>query len=314
MYDQGREAINKVKEGETMKIGYFTMSFGDKPIEIVTQVLSKLGFDGIELCTWGGSPTNVDLLDEERRRKVKCLAEDAGLIINAIGGHVAYIETDEKKRMANVKRTKKNIDLAVDLGATVVDTFSGAAPEGTSEGKAWESLVESISDCADYAAQRGIFIGFEPHIGTFINTPEKVLRLLSLVKATSLKVNFDASQFAVLGLHIPAAVRLLSKYIIHTHLKDTKGTYPDFQFLIPGEGDFNIKEFVVALKENGYEGFVTSEISKMRQAWPNYDPLFAATLTYKTVSNVFKELGLKHNEDKKHEMPLELSISYQNEG
>jgi len=275
-----------------MKIGYFTMSFGDKPIETVIQALSKIGFEGIELCTWRGSPTDVDLIDEERCRKIKRLAKEAGLIINAIGGHIGYIETDERKRTANVERTKKNIDLAVDLGATVVDTFSGASRGDTPEEEAWKLLVESISNCADYAAQRGISIGFEPHVGMFVDTPEKVLRLLSSVKTSSLKVNFDASQFAVLGLHIPAVVRLLSKHIVHTHLKGTKGIYPNHQFLIPGEDGFNIKEFLTALKENGYDGFITSEISKMRQAWPNYDPFSAAELTYRAVSSVFREMGL----------------------
>jgi len=70
--------------------------------------------------------------------------------------------------------------------------------------------------------------------------------------------------------------------------------YPDFQFLIPGEGDLNIGEFVMALKENGYDGFVTSEISVMRQRWCDYDPFYAAELTHRTVSYVFKELGLRH--------------------
>lgn len=268
------------------------MSFMEKPIETVVEALSRLGFEGIELCTWKGLPTDLDLLDEERRREIRCLAEEAGLIINAVGGHVGYIETDEKKRIASVNRTKRNIDLAVELGATVVDTFSGAALEDIPEERAWELLVDSISECADYGTERGVSIGFEPHIGMLVDTPEKVLRLISSVKSSSLKVNLDVSHFAILGLHIPNVVRSLSRHVIHTHLKDVKGLYPDFQFLIPGEGDLNIGEFVVALKENGYDGFVTSEVSVMRQRWRDYDPFSAAELTYRTVLGVFRELGL----------------------
>ena len=259
------------------------------------EALSRLGFDGIELGTWKGLPTDLDLIDEERRREIKSLAKEAGLIINAVGGHVGYIETDEKKRIASVNRTKKNIDLAVELGATVVDTFSGAALEDIPEERAWELLVDSISDCADYGAERGVFIGFEPHIGMLVDTPEKVLRLLSSVKSSSLKVNLDVSHFAILGLHIPSVVRLLSRHIIHTHLKDVRGLHPEFEFLIPGEGDLNIKEFVMALKGNGYDGFVTSEVSVMRQRWRDYDPFYAAELAYGAVSNVFRELGLGHS-------------------
>jgi sugar phosphate isomerase/epimerase len=277
-----------------MKMGYATMSFGEQPIDIAIGAISRLGFDGIELCTWKGLPADLDLLDEERQKEIKYLAEEAGLIINAVGGHVGYIETDEKKRIASINRTKNNIDLAVELGATVVDTFSGASRQDIPEERAWELLVDSISDCADYGAERGVFIGFEPHIGMLVDTPEKVLRLLSSVKSSSLKVNLDVSHFAIFGLHIPDVVRLLSRHMIHTHLKDVRGVYPEFEFLIPGEGDLNIREFVMALKENGYDGFVTSEISVMRQRWCDYDPFYAAELTHRTVSYVFKELGLGH--------------------
>jgi len=277
-----------------MKMGYATMSFGEQPIDIAIRDISRLGFDGIELCTWKGLPTDLDLLDKKRQREIKHLAEEARLIINAVGGHVGYIETDEKKRIASITRTKRNIDLAVELGATVVDTFSGASREDIPEERAWELLVDSISDCADYGVERGVFIGFEPHIGMLVDTPEKVLRLLSSVTSSSLMVNLDVSHFAILGLRIPDVVRLLSRHVIHTHLKDVRGLYPDFQFLIPGEGDLNIREFVMALKENGYDGFVTSEISVMRQRWCDYDPFYAAELTHRTVSYVFKELGLRH--------------------
>ena len=275
-----------------MKMGYATMSFGEQPIDIAIGAVSRLGFDGIELCTWKGLPADLDLLDEERQREIKNLAEEAGRIINAVGGHVGYIETDEKKRIASITRTKRNIDLAVELGATVVDTFSGASREDIPEERAWELLVDSISDCADYGAERGVFIG----LNRMLICWWILLRRCSVssVKSSSLKVDLDVSHFAIFGLHIPDVVRLLSRHIIHTHLKDARGLYPDFQFLIPGEGDLNIREFVMALKENGYQGFVTSEISVMRQGWRDYDPFYAAELTHRTVSYVFKELGLGH--------------------
>ena len=277
-----------------MKIGYFTMSFGsNEPMESIVKCLSNLGYDGFELCTWKGYPMDVDSLNNDKIRKMRQLVEDAGLVINVIGGHIGYIEPNEKLRKNNVNRTKRNIDLAVDLGARVVDTFSGVSPKGFSEKKAWEMLVESISECADYASERDIIIGFEPHIGLFIDTPEKMLHLISLIESPSLKVNFDVSHFAILGLEIPKVIRKLSEHIVHTHLKDVKGVYPDFQFCIPGEGELNIKEFILSLKESGYDGFVTSEISGMRQKLPGYDPYFAAELTYKTVSAIFKELKLK---------------------
>lgn len=47
------------------------------------------------------------------------------------------------------------------------------------------------------------------------------------------------------------------------------------------------------MQAHGYDGFITAEVSFMVQAREDYDPLAAATLSYETLANAFKEAGIE---------------------
>jgi sugar phosphate isomerase/epimerase len=71
---------------------------------------------------------------------------------------------------------------------------------------------------------------------------------------------------------------------VHTHLKDQQGTWPDHEFLVPGEGDFDYPRYARAMKAADYRGYVTIEISVMVQRRPNYDPAEVAARSYAVVN------------------------------
>ena len=125
-----------------------------------------------------------------------------------------------------------------------------------------------------------------------IDTPEKILQLLELVDSPFLKVNFDISHFDIIGLTIEDTVAALASHTAHTHVKDQRGRVPNYEFLIPGEGDFDYVSYLKAMQAHGYKGFITVEISVMVQRRPDYDPFAAATLSYETLSRAFIEAGV----------------------
>ena len=132
----------------------------------------------------------------------------------------------------------------------------------------------------------------EPHVGAVIDTPEKILQLLELVDSPYLKVNFDISHFDIRGLTIQDTVAALAPHTAHTHVKDQRGRVPNYEFLIPGEGDFDYLSYLKAMQAHGYDGFITVEVSVMVQCRPGYNPFVAATLSYETLSRAFIEAGI----------------------
>jgi sugar phosphate isomerase/epimerase len=76
-------------------------------------------------------------------------------------------------------------------------------------------------------------------------------------------------------------------------VKDQRGRVPDFEFLIPGEGPFDFVEYLEEMHKAGYEGYITAEVSMAVQRRPDYDPLAAAELCYRTLDRAFQEAGIE---------------------
>ena len=187
------------------------------------------------------------------------------------------------------------MDLAVDwtLDGTppAVDTTVGGTSEQWHELK--PLLVERLGNLVRYGARRGVVIAAEPHVSSMLDTPERALELLRLIDSPFLKLNFDISHFNVQGIPVAESVAALAPYTVHTHVKDERGVVPNYQFLIPGEGDFNYVAYLQAMQAQRYDGYITAEISIMVQQRPGYDPLRAAEQTYQTLARAFEQAALR---------------------
>ena len=107
-----------------------------------------------------------------------------------------------------------------------------------------------------------------------------MLEVIKRVGSDAVGVNFDISHFNVMGIGIEESVSAMAPHARHTHVKDERGTVPDFEFLIPGEGEFDYVTYLKSMQRHGYTGFITAEISNMVQRRTPYYPLEVATQTY----------------------------------
>ena len=277
-----------------MRLGYSTWGMPTVPVEAAIRHLAQTGFDGIELTVIPGYTTELSTLDSDERRRVAKLLKNYHLALPAIAAHSSLLETDLDAHTRNFWRLKGAIDLAVDLtqgdAVPAINTTPGGRPSQWEGQK--ELLVERTGNLVEYAQSRGVTIAMEPHVGAIIDTPAKMIELLKLVGSPNLKVNFDISHFDIVGMTIEETVTALAAHSVHTHVKDQRGRYPEFEFLIPGEGDFDYVEYLQAMQTHGYDGFITAEVSMMVQRRTNFDPLAAAALSYETLSRAFVETGI----------------------
>ncbi len=277
-----------------MKLGYSTWGMPKVPVDKALAHLAGLGFDGVELTVIPGYTTELIKLGAVERSRIRRLLEKHHLILPAIAAHSSLLSDDTATHAANMARLKGAVDLAVELAQEdimpVVNTTPGGKPEE------WDTirdlLVERTRELVEYAQARSVTIAMEPHVGAVIDTPEKMLQLLELVDSTYLKINFDISHFDIVGLTIEDTVAALAPYTAHTHVKDQRGRVPNYEFLIPGEGNFDYVTYLKAMQAHGYDGFITVEVSVMVQRRPDYDPFAAATLSYETLSRAFIEAGI----------------------
>ena len=280
-----------------MKLGFSTWGMPAVPIDAIIRHLSGLGFDGVELTVLSHHTTALESLNSGERRRILNLLRDHNLQLPAIAGHVSLMDEDSASHAANIQRLNQTVDLALDWagpdGPPVIDTTAGGVPED------WDSkldmLVERIQEAAQYAERQGVVIAIEPHVGSIIDTPDRMTEVIRRVGSDAIAVNFDISHFNVMGIGIEESVSQLAPFARHTHVKDERGVVPDFEFLVPGEGEFDYVTYLKAMRRHGYSGFITAEISNMVQRRTPYYPLAVATQTYEVLAEAFTSAGIERN-------------------
>jgi sugar phosphate isomerase/epimerase len=258
-----------------MKLGVITDCFKKSHFEGI-KLAAELGLDGVQVYATTGE-FSPETLTQENKAEYKKLLKEQGLVVSALcgdmGGHGFEIEEDNAER---VEKTKKIIDLAEEFGAKVITTHIGVIPSDKANSR-YQPMVSALTECGLYAKEKGITLAIE-------TGPETAATLLQFLQDTNggVGVNLDPANFVMVTGQDPVeAVYLLKDYIVHTHLKDgkmLKKTDPkiiydcfadggiealnvaDYFIETPvGEGDVDFPAYVKALKEIGYDGFLTIE-------------------------------------------------------
>lgn len=273
-----------------MKLGYSTWGMPTVEMDEAVPHLASLGYDGIEITVIPGYTTELGTLDPEERRRIRSLFETHGVEMPAIAGHTSLLESDVRQHAANMKRLRDTVELAADLTMNhlvpCLDTTPGGRPEDWPDVR--DRLLNEVGGLVEFGARHGVVIAMEPHIGCCLCDVERTLWLLDQIDSAYLKLNYDISHFDVAGVPTAESVAALAPHTVHTHVKDQRGRAPDFEFLIPGEGDFDYVEYLDAMKAAGYDDYITVEVSMMVQQREDYDPLAAAGLAYRTLEEAFE--------------------------
>ncbi len=277
-----------------MKLGYSAWSMPTLSVDDQIRTVAQIGFQGIELICIQRSSTDVDRLDPAERRRIRGLLDASGLELPALHASVNPIDPDAEVAARNVARLRRSIDLAVDLagpeGPPAIVLMGYGHPETYEVDR--ERLVPIFQELAEYGRGRGVTLALELHVGQAIDRPERALWLLEHVDHRHFKLNLDTSHLDVMGYSIADSVRPLVAHAVHTHVKDQRGRVPSYEFLTPGDGDYDYVTYLKEMAAGGYRGFITAEISLMVQRKPGYDPVATARQSYATLARAFVEAGL----------------------
>jgi sugar phosphate isomerase/epimerase len=269
-----------------MKLGYSSWSMPMLSPDEQVRIVRDAGFAGIELICIERCTTDLDRTCADEWRRIRGLVDAAGLELPALHASVNPFDPDPVVAAHNLGRLQRSIDLSADLAGRgdppVVVMLAYGAPEDYEAVR--ERIAETFRGLAEYADRRGVNLGLELHVGQAIDSPEKTRWLLDRVDHPRFKLNLDVSHLDVMGYSIPDSIRPLIKDAVHTHLKDQRGRYPNHEYLIPGDGDYDYVTYLREMAAGGYTGFITTEISIMVQRKPGYDPEAAAKQTYRVLS------------------------------
>lgn len=248
-----------------MKIGITSFVYYNFPLDEALRRIAAAGFQGVDI--WGGRPHAYrrDLSDREIAA-VRQLLGDLGLEIPSfIPAQFRYptclCSGNETIRRDSVGYIQDGIATAVALGCRLVSVCPGHSLHGQSPQHAWDQLCLSLQTLCDYAYARGARLGIEPadrYETDLVQTTGQARRLLKDVGRDNLGVVLDAGHCELVGESPAEAVRRLGPALFHAHVDDNLGQRD--QHLVPGEGNLDFAPFVAALREAGYDGFLSAEL------------------------------------------------------
>ena len=233
---------------------------------------AEVGAQGIQVYATSGEMAPENMSPEKRREFVD-LVKSNGLVISALCGDLGGGFTDPEQNKAKVEKSKRILDLAKDLGTDIVTTHIGVVPDDASHPR-YAVMQKACKELADYADSINAHFAVE-------TGPETSLTLrmfLDSLGSTGVGVNLDPANLVMVTGDDPVlAVHTLKKYIVHTHAKDgVQLFYKDPEYVygikkeplvtgssfeeVPlGTGSVVFPDYLKALEDIGYKGFLTIE-------------------------------------------------------
>lgn len=233
---------------------------------------ASVGAQGIQVYATRGemSPENMTAA---KIAEFKKLVADNGLVISALCGDLGGGFGNKDENPERVEKSKRIIDLAKELGTDVVTTHIGVVPADPAHER-YAVMQEACFELARYADSLEAHFAVE----TGPETSLELKNFLDGLNSTGVGVNLDPANLVMVTGDNPAkAVYNLQKYIVHTHAKDgVQNFYKDPEIVygikkdplvtgesfteVPlGEGSVNWKDYLAALEDIGYKGFLTIE-------------------------------------------------------
>ena len=152
----------------------------------------RFGLQGTELTSYY-FPDRVsdDYLRDLKRHCFRQGINISGTAIRCDFGVPAGAARDQE-----IRDVKAWIDRAHVLGAPVIRIFAGHKPEGQSARQTHELIVSGISECCEYAGDRGVHLALENHGGPTA-TADGLLAIVRDIDSPWFGVNLDTGNFRV---------------------------------------------------------------------------------------------------------------------
>ena len=253
-------------------IGIILDSFR-KPILEALDLTKQLGAQGIQVYATRGEMAPENLVGEKRKQFLSEV-KARGLKISALCGDLGHGFGDKEQNPELIRRSKLILDMAKELETDVVTTHIGVVPADKNHPR-YRIMQDACGELAAYADKLDAHFAIE-------TGPETSLTLkgfLDSLHSTGVAVNLDPANLVMVTGDDPVqAVYNLKDYIVHTHAKDgvkLRDSNPEvvygivrddalvtgrgFEEVPLGEGSVPFREYLAALEDIGFDGFLTIE-------------------------------------------------------
>lgn len=272
-----------------LSVSYGGLFYSGRALSVEEQIrkAKDLGFEALAIETKRPVACPVDLKKDERSR-IRKVAEDEGIKLCALESMSNFASRYMEERENNLAMMRANLELARDLGVSMVKIFAAwpgivndeeqiatYAPyeRGNyfkrlypSDLRKWHRAVEGIREVADWADALGITLLLQNHAPVLTPGYEDVLAMTKEIDRKNVKICLDVPLFYDRQSedYVREAVRACRDLLAYTHYgawnfsENKKGEVvqdpaPSFG------GKINYEAFLDELLKTGYDGYLVSE-------------------------------------------------------
>lgn len=234
-----------------MRVGICAWNLKQQLLESI-RTASDLGADCVQLMAAGGHfpwPPDPQTMDRVTRA-----AAEADVEIASFAGGFGNL-AQEGKLEERLDWATSVLALAGDMGVGIVTSHVGAIADDL-DSPAGGAMLSQLEKLGAEAERRGVTMGME----TGPESPETMAAALERLSLPALGVNYDPANLLMAGFDWLGGVSALGRWIVHVHAKDARLRRDGKAEQVPlGQGDVNVPAFISALREVGFDGYVTLE-------------------------------------------------------
>jgi sugar phosphate isomerase/epimerase len=262
-----------------MKIGFYTSTFNDRPLEEVAEFAASEGFDAIEIDVGG------HIKSPERVADAVDLARNRGLFVSSITYFGNQLDPDPSRRKELRTRTAEFAQAIGAAGVPIFVIFPGR-DDTVSEEANYDDFAEYANGLIAATRSSGLVFAVENWPGPADNfvgtTPQGWEQLFSRIGDRRFGLEFDPSHLIRIGVDPYEALDAVRDRIAILHAKDTaidpamqqavgyhgKGWW---QYKLPGKGLLDWSRFLRQAKSHGFDGTLSIEHEDAAYGWPGKD-------------------------------------------
>lgn len=244
-----------------MKLSACTAAFGMADMKQIIDTSARLGYDAVEITAALHLPVDST---KERRKEVLGWIKDAGLVCSGFhyifDGTIRLLDTDAEMRKKSVSYLKKVVDTASDMECPTIIVGSGGKtrsfePEWDKEVSV-ASMVDTIRQVGLYAQEKGITLAIEAinrYETNFLNTLEEAVNFVNKVELQNVRTMADTYHLNIEEVNPAETIRKYGHTLANLHLADSNRQ-------APGDGHFDFASVAQALKEAGFQKYLSFEV------------------------------------------------------
>ncbi len=231
-------------------IGFRTIGYRNQPPEAAIRSIAAIGYDGVELCLEhpGLEPEEMDA---SRATNLATVAAGAGIEVASVSYH-----GDRDPLPIRWRRALLAIELTEAFGSDIL-IINAPRPRDDEPGLR-DEFLRQLERQLVRAEALGVTLALEPEPGLLVHGTDDMLALTERMGSERLRVNLDLGHAFLTEPDLPETIRRLSELIVCAHIEDMpRGEH---RHLVPGEGDMDLPEVLVALEGIGFDGWLTVDL------------------------------------------------------